>query len=592
LKPSPVPRLGAVVGAWLALGLVMTATGGEYRLSLAVGAAILAIAAVGVDVCVGSAGLLVFSSPAFMLVGGLSSALVARHGGFGPTATTLVGLTAGLFAGAVLAVAVGAMLRRVHGIGVALVTLFVLQLVRGVARQQETFGGTLGLSGIPPFQIGAFRAASPVSQALVVMTALAAVLLAACLLVQSRRGLEMRATAGDAIAAAAAGVAVGRRRAEAFVFGSLCATLAGSLYAHALGYVSADAFNVSTLADLLLMVFLGGAGSVWGTVPGAVAVGFLPDLWLGPTPFDMLVRGAAFLAVLTLAPAGLAGVTRRLGRSTTRRSDAGRTAPPLRSGETDRAWSPEAVPGDGERAPTGVRGLAGPVLEATGLVQTFGVVRALDGVSLTVPPGEICAVIGANGAGKTTLFNLVSGHLHPDRGRIAVGGTDITRASPRACARLGVARTFQEVRLFPGLSVLEHVRVAAAGPEVARLVLDFTALGPAAGVIADELPFGLQRRVELARALAAAPALLLLDEPASGLSDPERADLVVLLRRLTGGPAVLLVEHDVAFALSVASRVIVLDAGRVLFDGPPDSLDGRGVLDTYLGRPARPVPRP
>lgn len=580
MKPSPAPRLGAVVGAWLALGLVMMATGGEYRLSLAVGAAILAIAAVGVDVCVGSAGLLVFSSPAFMLVGGLSSALVARHGGFGPTATTLVGLAAGLFAGAVLAVAVGAMLRRVHGIGVALVTLFVLQLVRGVARQQEVFGGTLGLSGVPPFQIGAFRAATPASQALMVMTALAVVLLTACLLVRSRRGLEMRATAGDATAAGAAGIAVGRRRAEAFVFGSLCATLAGSLYAHALGYVSADAFDVSTLADLLLMVFLGGAGSVWGTVPGAVAVGFLPDLWLGLTSFDTLVRGAAFLAVLTLAPAGLAGAVRRTGRSSTRGTDAGRTAAPLRSGETDAAWSPDPVPGDG------------PVLEATGLVHTFGAVRALDGVTLALPSGEICAVIGANGAGKTTLFNLVSGHLHADRGRISVCGTDITRATPRACAGRGVARTFQEVRLFPGLSVLEHLTVAAAAPDVARLVLDFTALGPVAGLIADELPFGLQRRVELARALAAAPALLLLDEPASGLSDAERADLARLLRRLTGGPAVLLVEHDVAFALSVATRVIVLDAGQVLFDGPSDSLDGSGVLDTYLGRPAGPVPRP
>ena len=574
MKPSPVPRIGAVVGAWLALGLVMTATGGEYRLSLAVGAAILAVAAVGVDVCVGSAGLLVFSSPAFMLVGGLSSALVARHSGFGPTATTLVGLAAGLLAGAVLAVAVGAMLRRVQGIGVALVTLFVLQLVRGVARQQEVFGGTLGLSGVPPFQIGAFRAAGPVSQAVMVMTVLAVVLLAAGLLVRSRRGLEIRATAGDATAAAAAGIAVGRRRAEAFVFGSLCATLAGSLYAHALGYVSADAFNVSTLADLLLIVFLGGAGSVWGTVPGAVAVGFLPDLWLGPTSFETLVRGGAFLAVLTLAPTGLAGATRRLGRLRTRRSDAGRTAAPVRSEEIDTAWSPEAVPGDG------------PVLEATGLVHTFGVVRALDGVSLTLFPGEICAVIGANGAGKTTLFNLVSGHLHADRGRITVRGTDITRATPRACARLGVARTFQEVRLFPGLSVLEHVTVAAAAPDVARLALDFTALGPAAGIIADELPFGVQRRVELARALAAAPALLLLDEPASGLSDAERADLAVLLRRLIGGPAVLLVEHDVAFALSVATRVIVLDAGQVLFDGPSDSLNGSGVLDAYLGRPA------
>jgi branched-chain amino acid transport system permease protein len=573
LKPSPVPRILAVVGAWLAFGLVMVATGGGYRLSLAVGAAILAVAAVGVDVCVGSAGLLVFSSPAFMLVGGLSSALVARHAGLGPTATTVAGLAVGLAVGAILAVAIGAILWRVHGIGVALVTLFVLQLVRGVARQQAVFGGTLGLSGIPPFQIGGFRAASPATQAVAVMGVLAIVMVAAGVLVRSRRGLEVRATAGDATAAAAVGVAVGRRRAEAFVFGSLCATVAGSLYAHVLGFVSADAFGVATLTDLLLMVFLGGAGSVWGVVPGAVAVGLLPDLWLGPTRFDTLVRGAAFLAVLTVAPAGLAGVMRRL---THRRTGAVRPSSPSPSGDAP-VPSATAAPQDE------------PVLEVTGLVLTFGVVRALDGVSLALHAGEVCAVIGANGAGKTTLFNLVSGHLHPDHGRIAVGAADITRAAPQACARLGVSRTFQEVRLFPGLSVLEHVMVAARSAGQARQVLEFTGLGVLSSVTADELPFGSQRRVELARALAATPALLLLDEPASGLSDDERSDLAGLLRRLAGGPAVLIVEHDVTFALSVASRLIVLEAGQVLFDGPSDRAVDSGVLDAYLGRPAGPV---
>ena len=581
MKPAPAPCPGAVLVAWLALTAVMAVAGGGFRLSLAVGAAIVAIAAVGVDVCVGSAGLLVFSSPAFMLVGGLASALVARHSGLAPTAATVVGLAAGLAAGAALAVLVGAVLRRVQGIGVALVTLFVLQLVRGVTRQQESLGGTLGLSGVPPFEVGPFRAATPAAQAVVAMAALATVLGLATLFVRSARGLELRAGAGDATAGAASGVAVGRRRMQAFVFGSLCATLAGSLYAHVLGYVSADSFGLTTLMDQLLIVFLGGAGSLWGVVPGALAVGVIPDLWLGPSRFDLLIQGTAFLVVLTIAPTGLAGAVRRLtGRG------GGAPAP-----DTLRPQGRPAHPG-----PTVQRDA--PVLEADGLRHSFGAVCALDDVALTLQPGEVCAVIGANGAGKTTLFDVLSGHLRPDAGCIVFRGADVTGAGAYTCARLGIARTFQEVRLFSGLTVLEHALVGTGRPQqasaidTARGVLEFTGLGAVADAAADELPFGWQRRVELARSLAAQPALLLLDEPASGLSATERADLAAMLRAVPGRPAVLIVEHDVAFALSVAGRVIVLEAGRVLFDGPSDEVIDAGVLDAYLGRPARPIPKP
>jgi ABC-type branched-subunit amino acid transport system ATPase component len=419
----------------------------------------------------------------------------------------------------------------------------------------------------------------------VVLTALAVAAVAAALFVRSERGLEVRAAAGDPTAAAASGIAVGRRRAEAFLVGSLCATVAGSLYAHVLGYVSADAFGVAMLMDLLLMVFLGGAGSVWGVFVGAVAVGVVPDLVLGPTRFDVLARGLGLLAVLTVAPAGLAGVARRFA------GPAGAVAP------TSPLGPPGASPLPAVRSvPPGER-----VLEAAGLVHAFGAVRALDDVSVTLTSGEVCALIGANGAGKTTLFNVLSGHLRPAAGRVTLCGVEIERAAPSACARLGVARTFQEVRLFPGLSVFEHVLVGTrsnplpggrkTAPDTAHRMLEFTGLQAAAAVEADRLPFGAQRRVELARALARSPAVLLLDEPASGLSGPERADLADMLRRLPGGPAVLLVEHDVAFALSVAARIIVLDAGHVLFDGPTDGVVEAGVLDRYLGHPPRRAPR-
>jgi branched-chain amino acid transport system permease protein len=552
VRPGPVPRIGAVALAWGGLALVMAALGGGYRLSVAVGAAILAIAAVGVDLCAGSAG---------------SSALVARHAGLAPTAETLLGLAVGLAAGAVLAAVVGVGLRRVQGIGVALVTLFVLQLVRAVARQQESLGGTLGLSGVPPFEVGPFRAASPPGHAVVVMTALGIVAVGAAWFVRSGRGLELRAAAGDPTAAAASGIAVGRRRSEAFLVGSLCATIAGSLYAHVLGYVSADAFGVAMLMDLLLMVFLGGAGSVWGVFVGAVAVGVVPDLMLGPSRFDVLVRGAGLLAVLTLAPAGLAGLARRF---TGRAATVAPLSPPAAGGASSAPARRSAPPGD-------------RVLEAVGLGHAFGALRALDDVSLTLASGEVCALIGANGAGKTTLFNVLSGHLRPDTGRVTIRGVPVDRATPSTCARLGVARTFQEVRLFPGLTVFEHILVGTGSNSPPPQILEFTGLEAVAAVEADRLPFGTQRRVELARALARSSAVLLLDEPASGLSGSERADLADILRRLSGGPAVLLVEHDVEFALSMADRVIVLEAGHVVFDGPTAGVVEDGALDAYLG---------
>jgi branched-chain amino acid transport system permease protein len=558
------------------LVVVMAALGGGYRLSVAVGAAILAIAAIGVDLCAGSAGLLVFSAPAFMLVGALCSALVARHADLAPTAETILGVAAGLVAGALLAVVVGVALRRVQGIGVALVTLFVLQLVRSVARQQESLGGTLGLSGIPAFELGPFRAVSPPGHAVVVMTTLVVIAVAVALFVRSDRGLEIRAAAGDPTAAAASGIAVGRRRAEAFLVGSLCATVAGSLYAHVLGYVSADAFGVTMLMDMLLMVFLGGAGSVWGVLVGAVAVGVIPDLVLGPSRFDVLARGVGLLAVLTVAPSGFAGLMRRFAR----RARVAPTSPLGRAGASGVPALPSLPPGE-------------RVLEAVGLTHSFGTVRALDGVTVTLTSGEVCALIGSNGAGKTTLFNVLSGHLRPAAGQLTISGVRIERAAPSTCARLGVARTFQEVRLFPGLSVFEQVLVATrASPsgeqneaaDIAHRMLEFAGLQAVAAVEADRLPFGAQRRVELARALARSPAVLLLDEPASGLSGAERADLADLLRRLSGGPAVLLVEHDVEFALSVATRTLVLEAGHLRFDGPVDGVVEAGVLDAYLGR--------
>jgi branched-chain amino acid transport system ATP-binding protein len=248
------------------------------------------------------------------------------------------------------------------------------------------------------------------------------------------------------------------------------------------------------------------------------------------------------------------------------------------------------------------------LLELDALTRRFGGVVAVDGVSLRIDEGELAAVIGPNGAGKSTLFHLITGHLRPDAGQVWFAGREVTRLSPDRRARLGVAIAFQAVRLFRGMSVLENVMVGAhawthhgfaeaflrlprhrreekAIRERAEQALERTGLLSAAAQLAESLPIGQQRAVQVARALCGQPRLLLLDEPAAGLRAAERERLADLLRDLRQeGLSMLLVEHDVAFVTRVASRVTVVDRGRVISEGAPGEIrTDPAVVAAYLG---------
>ncbi len=256
---------------------------------------------------------------------------------------------------------------------------------------------------------------------------------------------------------------------------------------------------------------------------------------------------------------------------------------------------------------------APPALQATGIGVRFGGVRALDDVSLTLRPGEICGLIGPNGAGKTTLFDVLSGIRRPDEGRVHLGGTDVTRRSPVWRARHGMRRTFQRQQLFGQLTVADNLVVAqewrgGGGGLAADLlaaptrrtyerdrrtraadVLRACGLDDLGDAYAGALPVGRARMVELARAVADPPGVLLLDEPASGMTADERRHLSSVIRRLSDeeGCAVLLVEHNVAFVMELSARVVVLDLGRVLAEGTPAEVHAdQRVRDAYLGTTA------
>ncbi|CCG02529.1 ATP-binding cassette domain-containing protein [Blastococcus saxobsidens] len=489
----------------------------------------------------------------------------------------LIAVAIGMSVGALAAVVLGLPTMHLRGVFLAIATLGFAEAVRVVLLNQEWTGGAQGLG---------------VSRILTVGMAWSALALVAYWfwrMGRSRYGRALEAIREDELAARAMGIDVGRHRLAAFVTAGAVAGLYGVLYAYYVRLIAPDDFDFVAAVEGLVTAVVGGSTMFLGPLLGSGFQTIVPEVqravgveagWIRPFLASLLL-----LVVILFLPGGLASL---LPRRTRMPSDAGDAA-------DDRTGRSHPAAGD-------------TVVALAGLGKEYGGVHAVRGVDMEIRAGEVVGLIGPNGAGKTTLVNMISGLVPPSSGTATVLGTTIGRTPVHRIAAAGVSRTFQHSKLFNRLSALENVLVGAhlvsrptflrrllwlpsarrderAALRQAARCLERVGLADLAASRAEALSYGDQRRLEIARALASDPSLLILDEPAAGMNHVEAARLSELITSLArDGLTILFIEHNVGMVLQTCTRVVVLNFGEVIASGTPDEIAADpAVIEAYLG---------
>ena len=572
-------------------GLALALTSEGYTPFVLGMVALATIVGVGLNVLVGLTGQMSIGHVGFYAIGAYTVGVLTVAG---------VSLWLALPAAAVLAGLIGALLAvpamRVAGPYLAMMTIAFAFIVEHVAIEwRAVTGGQNGLMGIVQPAFGGRLGGALDGERGVVILAVALAGLALYLfhrLALAPLGMAMVAVRDSETAARAVGYNPVVVKTLAFALSAALTGIAGGLFASLMTFVAPSSFPFSQSILFLLAVIVGGAGYTLGPVLGAGVIVVLPELIAGVAEYRLLLFGTLLLAVLWLAPEGILGTLARLWQRRASRSAHGA------------GFDIAGFLGGGAREP----------LEVSGLGIAFGGVRAATEVALTARPGQVTALIGPNGAGKTTVLNMIGGFYRPDAGSIRLGALELAGAPAWKVARAGIARTYQTTQLFGSLGVLDKVLAGLRGGrlgqplaspasaqqrQAAEGLLAFVGYTGALDRPAQYLPHVDRRLVEIARAIAMRPQVLLLDEPAAGLMRADKARLGAVLRKLAGaGLAVILVEHDMALVMGVSDHVVVLDAGRPIAAGVPEAVRRNAkVKDAYLGSGAsqvhaRPKPLP
>lgn len=564
-----------------------------------------ALVALGLVLLTGIAGITSFGQAAFVGLGAYASAWVCTS----PAAAVFLsdwlaepwwpwlGLALGTVSTALLAWFLGAITLKLSGHFLPLGTIAWGLSVYYLFGNIEGLGGHTGITGIPPIRAGEWPLSSPRSQGVLIWLVLLCALWALHNLLDSREGRAIRALKSGRVMAESMGVNTSRQRIKAFVLAALLASASGWLYVHLQRFVNPTPFNLNIGIEYLFMAVVGGAGHLWGALLGAAVItllkeqlqDFLPRILGSTGNFEVIVFGFLMLWVLQRFSQGLWPTLASGVRRVMRPELASSTATAGRSLER------RVMPRAGE-----------VLLQAKAVTKRFGGLVANDALSIEIKAGEVCALIGPNGAGKSTFFNMISGVDDPTSGEVIVMGQSMKDRPSRDFARLGLSRTFQHVRLLGQRTVLENVALGAylraqggwiasmlrldraeeaALLSEARHQIERCGLSELDDLPAASLSLGQQRIVEIARALASQPAVLLLDEPAAGLRHLEKKALAALLHQLRQeGLGILVVEHDMEFVMNVADRITVLEFGKLIAEGTPAEIqvDPR-VHQAYLG---------
>ncbi len=577
------------LGLAIAFIVVAPAILGSFTITLMNYIGIYAFAVLGLVLLTGVGGLTSFGQAAFVGIGAYATAwYTAVHGG-----SPWIGLLLALLLTGLVATVLGAATLRLSGHFLPLSTIAWGVAIFFLFGNIDAIGRYSGLSGIPAITIGPISLGGNLAMYCFIWGLLGIVMLLCRNLLDSRKGRAVRSLRGGIAMVESLAIDSFGMRLAVFVLAGTLAGLSGWLYAHMQRYVNPAPFDIRPSIELLLMALVGGAGHIAGAVVGAAVITLLKNTLQDVLPvftrysaqLEVVAFGVLFVVILQKARAGIVPmINRYLPRP------------------------PSALPAQAAPLARRARSIVSgqPVLTIQGATKRFGALAAVNDVSFEVKAGEVLGLIGPNGAGKSTLLNLITGTAKPNAGRIMFLDHDVTKLAPRHIAARGVARTFQHVKLRPNMTLLDNALLGTysrtrSGFLAGAMRLDrreeksaqFEAfqqlkrvgLAEKAGELAGNLPLGQQRLLEVARALAADPVVVILDEPAAGLRSLEKQILSQLLRTLRNeGMTIVLVEHDMEFVMNLVDRIVVMDFGSKLAEGVPADIRAEPrVQEAYLG---------
>ena len=575
---------------------------------------------IGFDILFGYTGLLSFGQSAFYGTGGFVAAYLLTRTGF---SYVVLALIIGMVAAGAVGYLVGLIALRRTGIYFAMITVAIAEVFYFVEFNplSEWTGGENGLPGVPTptlnlgFASLHFTTGWSLYQFIAVCYFVGIVI--GLRIVRSPVGAILRAIRDNPLRAAALGHNIHGYKLAAFVIAAAYAGFAGGLLGVMQGFMPPDAFTFETSGQLVMQTAIGGTGTLFGPLLGAAVWLFLQDFLQGALGLGAtwkLVLGVVFVLLVCFLRHGLIGGIEDLykfvgnrGASETEPEEKGATSGMTAEEEQKAAQAALAHEPVAALLPArdhGVGGFSGPILQASGLTKRYGGLVANSDIDFTVFHGEVRGVIGPNGAGKTTFFKMLTCEIPPTSGTIVFEGRDITGMDVTDVCQLGLTKSYQVNQLFTRLTVRENMTIAALAElrgkfrldllrsqstiaglkEQVEHTLDLVNLTERTDTPVSQLAYGEKRRLEIGLALATSPSLLLLDEPLAGMSPRERVETVKLLKSISRGRTMIVIDHDMDSLFELVARVTVLQEGRVLVEGTPSEIKGNAaVQEAYLG---------